>query len=268
MKRNIWGDWLHVHTQHRQSDKPRSSGFTMVMDKGLGMRAFDDLIEIAHPYLDFYKLGFGTAALTPTRLLQEKIELAQAHHIQIYPGGTFFEIAYHHHSTENYFHTLQKQGLSWVEISEGTITMAPAERIKSIRKACNLGFSVITEIGKKATGSHLTVEEIYNQAKIDLEEGVKFIIIEGRESGMDVGLYDKNGKFDPSLIRDLANSLPLNQIMFEAPLKNQQAQYIQMIGDNVNLGNIAPSEVIALEALRQHLRADTFDPLQGQGDQL
>lgn len=263
MRRNIWGNWLHVHTQHRQSDKPRPSGYTMVMDKGLGMRAFDDLIEIAHPYVDFYKLGFGTAALTPTRLLQEKIELAQAHEIQIYPGGTFFEIAYHHHDTESYLDALQKLGISWIEISEGTITMTPTERVTSIQKACNLGFSVITEIGKKATGSYLTVDEIYQQAKIDLEEGVKFIIIEGRESGMGVGLYDGNGKFDPLLIRDLVNSLPVTQIMFEAPLKNQQAQYIQLIGNQVNLGNIHPSEVVALEALRQHLRSDTFNPLRG-----
>lgn len=263
MKRNIWGDWFYRHTQHRQSDKPRSSGYTMVMDKGLGMRAFDDLIEIAHPYVDFYKLGFGTGALTPTRFLQEKIELAQAHQIQIYPGGTFFEIAYHHHSLENYLDVLQKQGLSWVEISEGTITMTPLERMQSIQKATKLGFSIITEIGKKATGSYLTIDEIYNQAKIDLEEGVKLIIIEGRESGTGVGLYNENGKFDPLLIRDLANSLPLNLIMFEAPLKNQQAQYIQLIGSEVNLGNIAPSEIIALEALRQHLRSDTFSTLQG-----
>ncbi|SFX06553.1 phosphosulfolactate synthase [Thermoactinomyces sp. DSM 45891] len=260
MERNIWGNWLQIHTKHRQINKPRSTGLTMVMDKGLGMRAFDDLIEIAHPYIDFYKLGFGTAAVTPVRLLREKIERTEQERIHIYPGGTFFEIAHHHRCTDQYFQGLRDQGIRWIEISEGTISIPPKEKRDLIRKAHKLGFSVITEIGKKESGTFLTVDEIHTQAALDLEEGVKFVIIEGRESGIDVGIYDENGKFDSSLIRDLANSLPLNQIMFESPLKKQQIQYIKLIGNEVNLGNIPPTEVIALEALRQHLRSDTFNP--------
>lgn len=252
-----WGDWLTAHTNHRK-EKPRNRGLTMVMDKGLGMRSYDDLIELANPYIDFYKLGFGTSALTPTRLLQEKIEIAHTHQIRIYPGGTFFEIAYANQAVDSYLNTLRQLGFQWIEISDGTISISQSQRKHAIEQACELGFHVITEVGKKTNGSFLTVNEIVDQASIDFSNGATYVIIEGREAGTNVGIYDREGKLDPTMIKDVCRQINSDSLIFEAPLKHQQVSLLQLVGNHVNLGNISPTEIIAVEALRQHLRSDTF----------
>lgn len=240
--------------------KPRETGLTMVMDKGLGLAAFSDLLEVAAPYIDFIKLGFGTSAVYPPSVLNEKIVLAKTYGISIYPGGTFFEVAYVQGKLNEYFGLLNQYGFPMVEISDGSTSLSEKERANAIKMAIDSGLEVITECGKKASGSFLELLEIKETLSRDLECGAKYMIIEGRESGQNVGIYDAAGKANTKLIEavqasigDLADSL-----VWEAPQKQQQATFIQLFGPNISMGNIAPTDIIALEALRRGLRSDTF----------
>lgn len=234
-------------------------GKTMIIDKGLGRYQFQDLLETAGTYIDFIKLGFGTTALYPSPLLQSKIEWAKACQLDIYPGGTFFEVAYLQGKMESYFLSMKQLGFTKIEISDGTITMPSDERIKAIATAKDLGLDVITEYGKKAAGSQLEWEDMIETISSDLEQGASYVIIEGRESGENVGIYDtKGGIQEPfKLMMDTINPHQKN-IIWEAPKKNQQVDLIHWFGPNVNLGNIAPEDILSVESLRRGLRSDTF----------
>lgn len=234
-------------------------GITMIIDKGLGRYQFQDMLETAGAYIDFIKLGFGTTALYPYPLLQLKIEWTKACQLDIYPGGTFFEVAYQQGKMERYFFHMKQLGFTKIEISDGTISIPLLERLKAIAIAKEFGLDVITEYGKKVTGSQVEWKEMMETISSDLEQGASYVIIEGRESGEDVGIYDSNGEIQESFKLMLDTVSPFQkEIIWEAPKKNQQVDLIQWFGPNVNLGNIAPEEIMSLESLRRGLRSDTF----------
>lgn len=242
-----------------RAGKVHRKGITMIIDKGLGRYQFQDLLETAGAYIDFIKLGFGTTALYPSPLLKSKIEWAKACHLDIYPGGTFFEVAFQQGKTESYFLNMKQLGFTKVEISDGTITIPSEERLKAISTAKELGLDVITEYGKKASGSLIECKEMIETISSDLEQGASFVIIEGRESGENVGIYDKTGEIQESFKLMLESVVPYQKnIIWEAPKKNQQVELIHWFGPNVNLGNIAPEEILSVESLRRGLRSDTF----------
>lgn len=238
--------------------KPRSEGMTMVLDKGLGISAFRDLLEMASEYIDWIKLGFGTAGLTPTPLLIRKIELARTFGVSLYPGGTFFEVAHSQNKWLSYLDTLQALGFEWIEISDGTISLPPAERRRRIREAKKKGFHVITEIGKKKAGSSIPVDLLIETYMGDRENGASYVIVEGRESGENVGIYDPKGDVNEDAVLLIRERIDTNRLIWEAPKKNQQIRLIRLMGPSVNLGNIPSQEVLPLESLRRGLRSDTF----------
>lgn len=239
--------------------KPRSEGQTMVIDKGLGLAQTRALLEMAGEYIDFMKLGFGTAALYPERLLREKVALLRGAGVEPYPGGTFFEVAVIQGRLEAYLAATWELGFRTVEVSDGTIDLSPQERERAIRTARAFGFTVITEVGKKDGAQELDPVWARAQIEADLAAGAARVILEGRESGKGVGLYDRDGRLKPGVLEQLASGLPdLSAVMWEAPLKAQQQELIARFGANVNLGNVPPDEVIALEALRRGLRGDTL----------
>jgi len=239
--------------------KPRTSGLTMVMDKGLGLAATKELLETSGNYIDYIKFGFGTSALLKEELLQQKIALIKSHGIYVYPGGTFLEIAYLQGRIRQYLQYAQEIGFNCIEVSDGTVTIDNQHRQELIMAAQAAGFTVITEVGKKNPLDQLANSLLIQQIQKDLSLGVSKVILEGRETGKGIGLYDQDGslkKDDLSeFLRELANP---ERIIWEAPLKNQQQDFIGRLGPNVNLGNIPPSEVIPLEALRVGLRGDTL----------
>ncbi|MGI6125598.1 MAG: phosphosulfolactate synthase [Planifilum sp.] len=260
MKRDkgiAWAPELADPTRNRES-KPRTEGMTMVLDKGLGISAFRDLLEMASDYIDWIKLGFGTAALTPTPLLIRKIELARHFGVYLYPGGTFFEVAYSQHRWHAYLNTLQQLGFEWVEISDGTISLSPVERSRMIRAAKEKGFDVITEIGKKKAGSTLSADLLAETYRADREAGASYVIVEGRESGEHVGIYNQKGDADEELILRIRERIGPSRLIWEAPKKSQQTKLIRLLGHRVNLGNIPSPDVLSLESLRRGLRSDTF----------
>ncbi len=243
-----------------RTGKPRNSGKTMVIDKGLGLHAFKDLLETSAEYIDVIKIGFGTAPLYPKNLLKNKISMAKEYDICVMPGGTFLEIAVSQDAVPSFFKMLKALGFNGVEVSDGTIEMGRKQRNELILRGVQDGFTVFTEYGKKLRGSTIDVEELVNTIHIDMEFGAALVIIEGRESGKGVGLYDEQGDFLDEPMRQLLQAIPnRSAVMWEAPLREQQARLIVTLGNDIHLGNIAPADILSLESLRRGLRSDTFN---------
>ncbi len=266
---NQAGDWREViaYPMGERAAKPRTRGLTMVMDKGLGAGEMQDLLKVIHPYIDFIKLAFGTPALYTGGILEEKIYLATSYDIGIYPGGTFLEIALWQNKLPEYLDRCKALGFTAVEISDGTINLCREVRAQSISMAADKGFLVLTEVGKKRTGASIPVVSLAEQAKEDLISGAYKVIIEGRECGLNVGLYDENGEMageDMQVLLEYVGNP--SHIIWEAPLKPQQQDLITRFGPDVNLGNIPPREVLALEAMRLGLRADTLQLVMENGN--
>ncbi|HYG57787.1 MAG TPA: phosphosulfolactate synthase [Symbiobacteriaceae bacterium] len=238
--------------------KPRRRGHTMIIDKGLGLSQTGDLLEIAADYVDYIKLTFGTAALYTPALLRAKIALIRSYGIQVYPGGTFFEIALVQGRLDQFLQRSRDLGFDLIEVSDGTIELSPAARREAILRAREYGFPVITEVGKK-DGAPLEPDAAQAQIQADLEDGAVKVILEGRESGMGAGIYDRNGQLQADDLEQIVAGLSdPGALMWEAPLKAQQEALILRFGPNVNLGNVKPEDAMALEALRIGLRGDTL----------
>lgn len=236
-------------------------GLTMLIDKGIGISSFEELLEQAGQYIEYIKLGFGTSVLYPPELLQKKLLLAKKSNVTLYTGGTLFEIAVHKGVLNEYFEFLQKLGFNHIEISDGTIELPNKKRRKIIVEAVAKGFTVITECGKKALGSHFEVKELERTLYSDLECGAKHVIVEGRESGENVGIYNDQGLIDKEFLQEIEQTIPIhlrNYLIWEAPQKKQQIELIHFWGRNVNMGNIQCEDVYNLECLRRGLRFDTF----------
>lgn len=232
---------------------------TMIMDKGLGLRGTVDLVEVAAPYIDYWKLPFGSALLYPERRLREKVSVVRAAGVVVYPGGTAMEIALEQDRLDAFYDWAEAVGMNGVEVSDGTIALDPVRRREAIEEASRRGFTVLTEIGKKQHGSRFDPEEFWRQVADDRAAGASHIIVEGRESGRGVGIYDDQGTIDPDQLgRLLSGAEDPARLIWEAPDKEQQVSIIERFGPQVGIGNVPPGEALALECLRQGLRADTF----------
>lgn len=244
-----------------RKDKPRSTGITMVMDKGIGLNAFKDLLQVSSSYIDFIKLGFGTPGLTPVPVLKEKIGLAKDYDIPIYPGGTFFEVAKAKNRLDSYFQNVLSYQFEWVEISDGSIFLSANDRKEAIKRAKEYGLNVVTEIGKKAKDKPTSLSTLLQTYEQDISDGSSYVIIEGRESGENLSIFDKNGELDIYYIEEVIKSIGSTHLIWEATQKHQQVQLLNSIGSEVNFGNISPNEILSVECLRRGLRSDTLNLL-------
>lgn len=233
---------------------PRQSGITMVMDKGLSLRQAEDLVSASGHLVDFVKLGFGTSYVTKN--LQEKINIYKSAGIKTYLGGTFFEAFVVRNMFDEYMKMLDSLGLDTAEVSDGSIRMENDVKCQYINKLSK-NFTVLSEVGSKEESILISPNKWKRMMEAELSAGAWKVIAEARESGT-VGIYKSNGKAHVQLINKILGKIPQEDIIWEAPLKSQQAYLIKLLGANVNLGNIAPEEVIALETLRLGLRGDTF----------
>ncbi len=257
--RLAWQGTLSGFPLPGHSCKPRQTGCTMLLDKRLGLSETRDLLELACDYIDIIKLTFGTSALYPESVLRDKIKLIRFYGVDVYPGGTLFEIAIWQDKLESYLQHATELGFTGIEVSDGTIPLSTKERRRAIQSAKAHGFKVVTEVGKK-DGTPIPVLRMKQIIADDLEYGADKVIIEGRESGKAVGIFDQNGNVKEAEMEALVHGLPCPEtvLIWEAPLKSQQVSLIKRFGPNVNLGNIAPEETLALEALRCGLRGDTL----------
>lgn len=242
-----------------RSVKPRKSGYTMVIDKGLGLNGTKDLMDTAADYIDSLKQTFGTSAFFNEKVMREKVEIVKAAGVNVYPGGTFAEIAVWQKTLPAYLKRVKELGFTGVEISDGTIEMTDEDRHDAIKRAVDMGFLVISEVGKKDPNDKVAYPKMHADIKKDLELGAYKVIVEARESGKGVGIFDASGNPDASEVDAiLAGVEDQSQLIWEAPLKNQHVWLIKKFGINVNLGNVPPEEVLVLEALRNGMRGDTL----------
>lgn len=243
------------------TSKPRNTGLTAVLDKGLGLRAMHDLVELVGPYIDIVKLGWGTSVLYPSQTLLDKIALLRAARIAVCPGGTLLEIAWANARTEAFFAFAEEVGFTTIEVSDGTYTMPRCAKLGLIEHAARLGFRVVSEVGKKnpEEDACLTSAQRVAQVRQEREAGAWKVIVEGRESGT-VGIYDARGAVQSDLADDLVAALGVTSLVFEAPQKAQQVWLIRHYGAQVNFGNIPPEEVLSVATLRCGLRSDTARP--------
>lgn len=235
--------------------KPRSSGITMVMDKGLSIEEAKNFLSIAEPYVDIVKLGFGTSFVTPG--LRQKIELYQSHNIPVYFGGTLFEAFLIRNQFNDYIATCRDYNITYMEVSDGSITIPHAEKCGYIEKLTKYGV-VLSEVGSKDAEHIIPPYKWIELMRAELEAGSSYVIAEARESG-NVGIYRGSGEVREGLVQEILTQIPEEKIIWEAPQKGQQLYFIELLGCNANLGNIAPTEMIALEAMRIGLRGDTFN---------
>ncbi|GAB3010179.1 phosphosulfolactate synthase [Niabella terrae] len=237
-----------------RSEKPRESGITMVMDKGLSLRQAEDLVNVACSYTDVVKLGFGTSLVANG--LSEKLDIYHQAGIKTYFGGTLFEAFIVRGLFDDYRRLVNKFKMEFVEVSDGSLQMPHDEKCQYIQELSK-EFTVLSEVGSKEAGIMIRPNLWISMMNKELECGAWKVIAEARESGT-VGIYRPNGNAHSALVGKILKSVPQEKILWEAPNKSQQAWFIGLLGANVNLGNIAPDDVIPLETLRIGLRGDTF----------
>jgi phosphosulfolactate synthase len=234
--------------------KPRNSGITMVMDKGLSIREAEDFMSVGSEYTDFVKLGFGTSLITPG--FEKKIDIYKKSGAIPYFGGTLFEAFIVRNMFREYIEFLDKHEIELVEVSDGSYDIDHSRKLEFISRLAERG-TVISEVGSKKKDVVYSPDEWVEMMKAELEAGSVKVIAEARESGT-TGIYNDDGSINNSIIDAIAEHVKLENVIWEAPLKSQQAWFIKHFGANVNLGNIAPNEIIPLESLRLGLRGDTF----------
>lgn len=237
-----------------REEKKRDMGITMVMDKGLSINQVNDFIQVAGEYVDYVKLGFGTAMVTPK--LEEKIRLYKEASIEPYFGGTLYEVFKIRGLFDQFLQFIDKYKMDVVEISDGAINMSHEKKLEDISRLAK-EHTVLSEVGSKKADEIISPEAWKTQIKSELDAGSHKVITEARESGT-IGIYNKNGSAKEELIDDISHHVKVENILWEAPQKSQQVWFIKHFGSNVNLGNIAYNEVIPLETLRLGLRGDTF----------
>jgi phosphosulfolactate synthase len=232
--------------------EPRTGGLTHVIDKGIGPRAWEDVLETSGAYIDIVKLGWGTAYVTPN--LRQKLDVLREKPVVI--GGTFLEAVIAQGKVDEYKGWLEELGLTHVEISDGVIDI-PRERKLELIADFAADFTVLSEVGSKDAEIVYAPYQWVEWIKEELEAGAWKVITEGREGGT-AGIYRPSGEMRTGLVDEITHEIPVDSLLFEAPTKSSQAWFIKQFGPAVNLGNIPPDEVIPLETLRRGLRGDTL----------
>lgn len=234
--------------------RPRQHGLTMVMDKGMSLREVEDFLSANADQTDLVKLGFGTSYVTKD--LQKKIDLYHSANMKVYFGGTLFEAFVVRGLFDEYRKLVDKFNLKTVEVSDGSLNLPHDDKLRYIEDLAK-DFTVLSEVGSKEEGILISPGKWVKMMDTELSAGSWKVIAEARESG-NVGIYRPNGTAHVVLVNKILAKVRSEDILWEAPQKAQQVWFIKLIGSNVNLGNIAPNDVIPLETLRIGLRGDTF----------
>lgn len=248
---------MNYHLTHipERTLKPRTTGFTMVMDKGLSIRETEDMLSISGDYIDIVKLGWATSFVTKN--LKEKLAVYKAANVPVYLGGTLFEAFVVRGQFADYQKVLDEFDLEYAEVSDGSIELDHDEKCEMIHTLAKQVI-VLSEVGSKDAAKIIPPYKWIEQMQTELDAGAWKVIGEAREGG-NVGLFRDSGEVRQGLVEEILTKIPEEKILWEAPQKAQQVWFIKLIGANVNLGNISPNEVIPLETIRLGLRGDTFD---------
>ena len=242
-----------------REEKPRQKGITMVLDKGLGLETAESLMNISGDYVDYLKFGWGTSIVHEQDIIKDKVAMYKSHNITPYTGGTLFELAYMNDKLEEFFQEAHDLGFEAIEVSDGSTTISHDKKLECIESAKKDGFEVLSEVGKKDPGldKELSLDERIEYMQNELEAGSSLIIVEAREGGKNIGIYDKAGNAKEDEIDYILDNFEGNKILWEAPNKDQQVFFILKLGNDVNLGNVSTDDITSLETLRRGLRGDT-----------
>jgi phosphosulfolactate synthase len=233
--------------------KPRQAGITMLIDWGLGLAAQADWLEIGAEYIDLAKIAVGVSRLLPADLLRHKLDLYREHEVLPFPGGQFLEYAVHHGQTEEYLAAACAAGYQWIEVSDNVLEISLEQKVDLIRLAREgYGLGVIGEVGSKVTGSDS--DRLVADIETCLEAGCWKVFVEAVE------LFDTVP--NEALIEAIATAVPLERLIFEIPGPWNpgvrqcdghmlRTWLIQRFGPLVNLANVPPEEVIAVETARR-----------------
>ncbi len=232
----------------------RDGGLTHVIDKGLGPRGWEDVLEMSGDYIDIVKLGWGTAYVTAN--LRRKLDVLAGAGKRIVLGGTFFEVVYVRDQLDEYKGWLGELGIDHVEISDGTVEI-PRERKLELIADFARDFTVLSEVGSKDSEVVFAPDEWVQWIKEELSAGAWKVVTESREGGT-AGIFRPSGEMRTGLVDEIAHEIDFHDLLWEAPTKSSQTWFIKHFGPSVNLGNIPPEEVISLETLRLGLRGDTL----------
>ena len=243
-----------------RTEKPRTTGFTMAMDKGLSLRETEDFVDSCSDYVDIVKLGWATSFVT--KKLKEKIAVYREAGLPVYFGGTLFEAFIVRGQFDDYRKVLDIYGLEYAEVSDGSISLNHDKKCEFISTLAQQ-VTVLSEVGSKDAAKIIPPYKWIEQMQTELSAGAWKVIGEAREGG-NVGLFRDSGEVRQGLVEEILTQVPEERIIWEAPQKSQQVWFIKLLGANVNLGNISPSEVIPLETIRLGLRGDTFDHFLGE----
>src|ERR671929_605386 len=239
-----------------RTSKPRSRGVTHVIARGLAMGTLESLLEVAGPHIDFVRLGGGTVSVS--RHIRAKVVACGEAKVRTCVGGTLLELATVQGKLREFVRWADSIGFDAVEVSEGTVEFGAGIKAGLI-EALARDFTVLAEVGSKDSEAPVRPSDWAAQMEADLDAGASFVLAEGRESGT-VGLYHPDGRVREPLVSALVARVPVNRIIFEAPSPPQQKWFVRHLGVDVNLGNVAPDEVIALETLRRGPPAHTPRP--------
>ncbi len=237
-----------------RTQKPRQSGYTMAMDKGLSCREVEDFLSTSAEHTDIVKLGWGTSFVTPK--LKEKLQIYKDAGMPTYFGGTLFEAFVIRNQFDDYRKILDKYDMPFAEVSDGSIELDHDLKCEYITKLKDQ-VTVLSEVGSKDVEKIIPPYKWIELMQAELDAGAWKVIGEAREGG-NVGLFRSTGEVRSGLVEEILTKIPNEKIIWEAPIKAQQVWFIKLLGTNVNLGNIAPNEVIPLETIRIGLRGDTF----------
>lgn len=242
-----------------REEKPRQKGITMVLDKGLGLETAESLMNISGDYVDYLKFGWGTSIVHEQDIIKDKVAMYKSHNITPYTGGTLFELAYMNDKLEEFFQEAHDLGFEAIEVSDGSTTISHDKKLECIESAKKDGFEVLSEVGKKDPGldKELSLDERIEYMQNELKAGSSLIIVEAREGGKNIGIYDNAGNAKEDEIDYILDNFDGNKILWEAPNKDQQVFFILKLGNDVNLGNVSTDDITSLETLRRGLRGDT-----------
>lgn len=242
-----------------REEKPRQKGITMILDKGLGLETAESLMNISGDYVDYLKFGWGTSIVHEQDIIKDKVAMYKSHNITPYTGGTLFELAYMNDKLEEFFQEAHDLGFEAIEVSDGSTTISHDKKLECIESAKKDGFEVLSEVGKKDPGldKELSLDERIEYMQNELGAGSSLIIVEAREGGKNIGIYDKAGNAKEDEIDYILDNFDGNKILWEAPNKDQQVFFILKLGNDVNLGNVSTDDITSLETLRRGLRGDT-----------
>ena len=238
-----------------REEKPRQKGITMVLDKGLGLETAESLMNISGDYVDYLKFGWGTSIVHEQDIIKDKVAMYKSHNITPYTGGTLFELAYMNDKLEEFFQEAHDLGFEAIEVSDGSTTISHDKKLECIESAKKDGFEVLSEVGKKDPGldKELSLDERIEYMQNELEAGSSLIIVEAREGGKNIGIYDKAGNAKEDEIDYILDNFN-GKNPWEAPNKDQQVFFILKFGNDVNLEMYQRLTISPFETLRRGLR--------------